>query len=84
MQSSIEQLLPNDPDWQQLCEALKATTSLTALVLTAWRMGLWLAKNIVEQQLAERAQVSTQYDLELGTGCWTTSKGTIRNKTSKL
>lgn len=61
MQASIEQLLPDRPDWQQLCKTLKATTTLTSLVLTAWQMGLWFAKAIVEQQLTERAQAPTEW-----------------------
>ncbi len=50
----IEELVLDDSDWQQLCKTLAATVPLTTLVLTAWQMGLWLAKAIVEQQLAER------------------------------
>ena len=80
MQSSIEQLLSNDPDWQQLYVALKATTSLTALVVAAWRMGLWLAKSIVNQQLAERAQVSTQWTNCSSCGTRLVSKGFVKRR----
>lgn len=55
MLSSIEQVLPDDREWQQLCKTMKITVSLSALVITAWKMGLWLAKVIVEQQIQERA-----------------------------
>jgi len=55
----IQQLDLDDPDWQQLCQTLKASTTLAAIVLSAWRMAVWLAKLIVEQQLRERAQVPT-------------------------
>jgi len=51
----IEQL-PNDGHWQQLCKMLKAKVTLTTLVLSAWQMGLWSHRAIVEQQLTERAQ----------------------------
>lgn len=64
MLTEIEQLVTDDSEWQQLYKTLKATVTLTALVLTAWQMGLWLAKAIVQQQLAERAQIPTQW-----TGC---------------
>lgn len=50
MQVSIEQLLPEDPDWQQLCGVLKAKVTLSAQVLVAWQMGVWLARTILEQQ----------------------------------
>lgn len=55
MPSSIEQMLPDNREWQQLCKAMKITVSLSAIIITAWKMGLWLAKVIVEQQLQERA-----------------------------
>lgn len=75
MQASIEQLLPDRPDWQQLCKTFKATTTLTSLVLTAWQMGLWFAKTIVEQQLAERAQAPTEWSCCSVCGTQVVSKG---------
>lgn len=62
MQVLIKQLLPDDPDWQQLCDLLKAKVTLSAQVLVAWQMGLWLARVIVEQQLQERASMPTKWD----------------------
>lgn len=62
MQVSIKQLLPDDPDWQQLCGLLKAKVTLSAQVLVAWQMGLWLARVIVEQQLQERASMPIEWD----------------------
>ena len=58
---SIEHLFPDHGDWQQLCEQLPRRSTLTTLVLSAWQMGLWVAKAIVEQQLAERTQVSITF-----------------------
>ena len=55
----IEQLCPDDPDWQHLCKTLKIKVMLPTLVLMAWQMGLWLARAIVEQQLQERAAAPT-------------------------
>ncbi len=52
----IQDLALDDPDWQQLCQTLKTSTTLAAIVLSAWKMGLWLAKGIAEQQLQERAE----------------------------
>ncbi len=54
----IQYLALDDPDWQQLCQTLKTSTTLAAIVLSAWKMGLWLAKVIAEQQLQERAEAS--------------------------
>lgn len=59
----LKQLIPEDHDWQQLCQKLQASNRLTAIVLTAWQMGLWIAKTIVEQQLTERAQAQTNFGL---------------------
>lgn len=56
MRQPIEQLYPNDQDWQQLCQKLKTAITLTTMVLAAWQMGLWVARTLVEQQLTERGQ----------------------------
>lgn len=61
MQPLIEQLFDDEPEWQQLCKRLQNSSTLTALVLTAWQMGRWFAKAIVEQQLQSRASVPTQW-----------------------
>jgi hypothetical protein len=55
----IEELIPNHPDWQQLCQQLQQSSTLAAIVLSAWQMGIWLAQSIVTQQLQERAQQPT-------------------------
>ncbi|MBD2512151.1 hypothetical protein H6G91_33865 [Nostoc muscorum FACHB-395] len=62
MQYQIEQLFPLDSDWQHLCKKLQASITLTALVLAAWQMGLWLARAILEQQLTQRAQSPTFWE----------------------
>ena len=59
MQQLIDPLLAKNQDWQQLCNKLESTVSLSALVLTAWQMGLFIAKAMVEQHLAQRAQLPT-------------------------
>lgn len=53
---AMEKLFPHDENWQQLCEKLRASLTLVALVLNAWQMGLWVAKVVVEQQLAKRSR----------------------------
>ena len=49
-------MYPDDSDWQQLCQQLRDAVTLATLVLTAWKMGLWIARSIVEQQLTERGK----------------------------
>lgn len=80
MQGKIEQLLPEDFDWQQLCRKLQASVTLTALVLTAWQMGLWFAKAIVEQQLTERAQVKMNWGCCSVCGTHLVSKGFVKRQ----
>jgi hypothetical protein len=46
----LEQLIPNNPQWYELCQAYKNAVTLQVLVLTAWRLGLWLARTMVGQQ----------------------------------
>lgn len=58
-----------------MCQAHRQAETLTALVLTAWRMGLWFAKAIVEQQLAERAQAPTEWNCCSVCGKQLVSKG---------
>lgn len=80
MQQSVDQLLPESQQWQQLCKKLELTVSLTALVLTAWQMGLLIAKAIVEQQLAERAQIPTQWTRCSTCGTPLHSKGFVKRQ----
>jgi hypothetical protein len=80
MLSSIEQLLPEEPEWQQLCKTLQTTVTLSALVLTAWQMGLWLARVIVEQQLSERAQALSEWSCCPACGTKLVSKGFVKRR----
>lgn len=56
MQIAIEQILFDDPNWQQLCQQLRSAVTLASLVVIAWKMGMRVAKALVEQQLTERGQ----------------------------
>lgn len=77
---SIEQLYPHDSEWQQLCQALSSSVTLAALVLSAWRMGLWIAKGVVEQELSERSQLSTQWIPCSVCGTNLVSKGLVKRR----
>lgn len=75
----LEQLVPNNPQWYELCQAYKNPVTLQALVLTAWRMGLWLARTM-GQQLNERAQAPTSWDCYSSCGTWLLSKGFVKRQ----
>lgn len=51
-----QSIRPTPPEWQHFYEQLQTSTTLASLVLTAWQIGLWFAKTLVEQQLDERAK----------------------------
>jgi hypothetical protein len=76
----LEQLVPNNPEWNKLCQTHKDAATLSALVLTAWQMGLWIAKVVVEQQLAERAQNPTQWTPCKVCGTRLVSKGFVKRQ----
>lgn len=80
MQLSVEQFLPDDEHWQQLCKRLQTVSSLSAVVLTARQMGLWLARAIVEQQLRERAVASTEWGTCLVCHARLVSKGFVKRQ----
>ena len=56
MLAPSEVVLPDTPEWHDFYERLQKSTTLASLVLTAWQIGLWFAKTLVEQQLNQRAQ----------------------------
>lgn len=59
MTNLIEQLSSNHPEWQQSSAKLNNAVTLNSIVLTACKMGTWLARAIVQQQLSERAQITS-------------------------
>lgn len=50
-----------DPSLQELIVAIENSSTLTLLILSAWRLALVLAVKIVEEALVERAQRPTQW-----------------------
>ena len=52
----IEQICPEQPEWQQNCEQLRHAVSLSAIVWIALQMGLFLSRLMVEQELARRSE----------------------------
>jgi hypothetical protein len=55
MISSVESLCQAHPEWQQYQQQLSEATHLSALVWIALQMGLFIARRLVEQELAERS-----------------------------
>ena len=58
LRDSIRQI---EPSLQELIEAIENASTLTLLILSAWRLARVLAVRIVEEALIERAQPPTQW-----------------------
>jgi hypothetical protein len=58
---SLESLCQAHPEWQQYQQQLREAAPLSALVWIALQMGLFLARRLVEQELAERASHATPW-----------------------
>jgi hypothetical protein len=71
----IEQICPEQPEWQQHCEQLRQAVSLSAIVWNALQMGLLLARLMVEQELARRSQAPTAWGICTTCGSRLHSKG---------
>ena len=70
----------DDEHWQRLYDRLHTVSSLSAIVLTARQMGLWLARAIVEQQLQERAAAFTKGSTCLTCSARLVSKGLVKRQ----
>lgn len=71
----IEQICPEQSEWQQHCEQLWAASSLSAIVWNALQMGLLLARLMVEQELTRRSQMPTAWGTCTTCGSRLHSKG---------
>ena len=49
------------PGWLALLDRLQKSQTLAAIVLSAWHIGLYVARTLVEQQLNDRAQGPTEW-----------------------
>lgn len=76
----LEQIVPGNLEWQNLCKTLRVNTTLAKVVLTAWQMGLWLARAMVCQQLSERAQLPPQWSCCPQCGTRLVSKGLVKRR----
>lgn len=75
MLTLIAQLWPDQSEWQQTCANLSETSSLSALVVGAWQIGIELARSLVESQLQQPAAVPTDWGKCPNCGSQLHSKG---------
>ena len=58
LRDSISQI---EPSFQELIEAIETASTLMLLILSAWHLARALAVRLVEEVLAERSQIPTQW-----------------------
>lgn len=73
-------VVPDTPEWSHFYEKLRNSTTLASLVLTAWQIGLWFAKTLVEQQLNQRAQRPQNWENCSQCGARLQSKGFVSRR----
>jgi hypothetical protein len=56
---AIETIWPDNLEWQQHCQQLRAAETLTAMVALALQLGLMLARIGLAQELNQRSAVAT-------------------------
>ncbi len=78
MLATLLDLYLHDPDWHQFNARLKSATRLSTVVLVAWQIGLWMARAIVTQQLTDRAQAPTRWEVCPHCGQRLRSKGFVQ------
>lgn len=78
---ALPKLVESQPvEWQSFYEKLETSTTLASLVLTAWQIGLWFAKILVEQQLNERAKRPDEWGICGTCGSRLHSKGVVSRR----
>ncbi len=66
---------PDAPEWHHFYEKLQTSQTLASLVLTAWQIGLWFARTLVEHELNRRAQLPQEWGHCAACGSRLESKG---------
>ena len=59
MISVFEPFCLEQPEWKQYCEQMAAAQQLSGIVWIALQMGLFIARQLVEQELGRRAAQPT-------------------------
>jgi len=81
LRDSISQI---DPSFQELIEAIVTSSTLTVLIMTAWRLANALAVRLVEEVLFERSQIATQWPECPKCGARLHSKGFVPRQIKSL
>ncbi|PSB24395.1 ISKra4 family transposase [Stenomitos frigidus] len=68
------------PEWQDFYEKLQSSVSRASLVLTAWQIGLWVAKTLVEHHLNQQAQRPERWECCAACGKQLESKGFVSRR----
>ena len=72
-----DSILQNDPSLQEWVDAIKNAPSLALIILAAWQLARRLAVRLVEEELAARAQPSTEWPPCPKCGARLESKGPV-------
>jgi len=81
LRDSISQI---DPSFQELIEAIVTSSTLTVLIMSAWRLANALAVRLVEEVLFERSQIATQWPECPKCGARLHSKGFVPRQIKSL
>ena len=63
MSCLIDTIRETSPEWQTQVDELENAATLSLLIMAAWQLARDLAVRLVEEILAERAQVKTEWKL---------------------
>ncbi len=61
MSCLIDTIGETNPDWQIMLDGLENATTLSLLIVAAWKLACVLAVSLVEESLTKRAQVKTEW-----------------------
>lgn len=59
----IDTIRETNPEWQTMFDELEKATTLSLLIIVAWRLARSLAVRMVEETLTRRAQAKTEWQL---------------------
>ena len=62
MSCLIDTIRETNPDWQTMLDELEKATTLSLLIVAAWQLARVLSVRLVEDILAQRAQVKTEWE----------------------
>lgn len=52
----------DQPEWEQRCDQFRSAATLSGMVWVALQMGLWIARQLLEQELERRAQLPIPWE----------------------